>query len=82
MEIIDDQLKINMMTRIFHEIERRKGDNDDMSYIDAIISYCEDNDVDIESFGNFIKTIPSLKSQIEIEAENLNFLNKTSRLPV
>jgi len=53
-----------------------------MSYIDAIIHFCENNSIDLESVP---KLIPKpLKEKIKCEAQELNFLKRGSRakLPI
>jgi hypothetical protein len=54
----------------------------DISYMDAIIEYCEHNDVEIEVAASLISN--NLKSKIQLEAEGLNFLPKsnTTKLPL
>jgi hypothetical protein len=54
----------------------------DISYMDAIIEYCEHNDVEIEVAASLISN--NLKSKIQLEAEDLNFLPKsnTTKLPL
>lgn len=47
------------------------------SYIDAIVSYCEINNLEVESIPKLISK--PLKEKIKCEAMNLNFLKKTSR---
>jgi hypothetical protein len=54
----------------------------DISYLDAAIQYCENKNIDIEVIGSLLKTNKKFKSEIQIEAEDLNFLPKTSRLPI
>ena len=51
--------------------------NEDMSYIDAIIHFCENNNIDLESVPKLISK--PLKEKIKYEAMELNFLKKTSR---
>lgn len=53
-----------------------------IDYIDAVIHYCELNNLEIETVASVIKNSSYLKSNIQIEAENLNFLPKRARLPV
>lgn len=49
-------------------------------YIDTVIKFCEDNDVDINDVKRYINK--SLKEKIQSEAINLNYLKKTtSSLP-
>ena len=51
--------------------------NSDMKYIDAIVHFCEQNNIDIESVPKLISK--PLKEKIKYEAMELNFLKKTSR---
>ena len=51
-------------------------------YIDAVLHYCEKNNIEVDFVGEVIAKNPTLKAKIEIEAENLNFIKKTSRLPL
>lgn len=53
-----------------------------VNYIDAILIYCEQNKIEEETLATYIKQNPSLKEKIKIDAENLNFLPKTQRLPI
>jgi hypothetical protein len=48
-----------------------------MNYIDAIVDYCENNSIDIESVGKLISK--PLKDKIKCDAMDLNYLKKTSR---
>ena len=51
-----------------------------MSYMDAVLFYCEKNGMEPETAGSLING--KLKQKIREEAEELNFLPKTARLPV
>ena len=51
------------------------------AYIDAIIHWCLNNNYEIEYAAELIRQNPVLKSKIQMEAEDLNFLKKTARLP-
>ena len=64
------------------EIETLVQLNKDMNYIDAIIHFCDKNSIDLESVP---KLIPKpLKEKIKYDAQQLNFMKKTSRakLPI
>ena len=50
-----------------------------ISYLDAVLLYCEQHDVDPSTVGNLISK--SIKDKIAVEAQNLNYLPKTGRLP-
>ena len=47
-----------------------------ISYLDAVLHYCEDNDIDTASVGPLINK--SLKEKIKAEAEKLNLVERAS----
>lgn len=51
-----------------------------ISYMEAIIGICDNNDIEVEDVSKYIS--PIIKSKIEAEARNLNFLPKLNVLPV
>jgi hypothetical protein len=53
-----------------------------LSYLDAILHYSEVSGLEIEVLAEIMSKDPLIKSKLQIEAENLNFLKKTDRLPV
>ena len=48
-----------------------------MSYIDAMVEYCEKNEIELETVGKLVSK--PLKEKIRYEAQELNYLKKTSR---
>ncbi len=51
-----------------------------LSYMDAILHYCDMNNMEPETVAQLVNT--KLKAQIREEAEVLNFLPKTAKLPI
>ena len=51
-----------------------------IGYIDMIIDYCNNHDLDIENVGKLITK--SLKEKIQIEAEESNLMKPKGRLPL
>lgn len=52
-----------------------------LSYMDAVIQYCEDADIDVESIKSLVNK--SLKEKIQAEAEERNYLKpKAGKLPL
>ena len=47
-----------------------------ISYLDAVLHYCENNDIDTASVGPLINK--SLKEKLQLEAEKLNLIEKSS----
>ena len=51
-----------------------------MSYIDAVMYYCEENKLEPETAGKMIGG--KLKQNIQEEAEDLHLIERTSKLPL
>jgi len=64
-------------SRFAQEIESLVQENEGMSYIDAIIHFCELQSIDVESVPKLISK--PLKEKLKYEAMELNFLKKSSR---
>jgi hypothetical protein len=64
-------------SRFAEAIEKLVLVNADMNYIDAIIHFCEQNNIDVESVPKLISK--PLKEKIKYEAQELNFLKRSSR---
>ena len=63
-------------------IESLVLENKDMNYIDAIVHFCDQNNIDVESVPKLISK--PLKEKIKCDAQQLNFMKRTSRakLPI
>ena len=84
MPINTEELKIEALSRLNTErivceiaVQIKAG----VPYIDAVIDYAEKNGVEIEVIGEIIRKSPMLKAKIYREAEELNMIEKVSRLP-
>ena len=51
-----------------------------LEYLDAVVYYCEKNNLELETAESIIKSNLKIKSKLQLEAENLNFLPKTAKL--
>jgi hypothetical protein len=51
-----------------------------IGYMDAIIQYCTEVDIDVESISKLINQ--SLKDKVQIEAEDGNYFKKRGKLPL
>lgn len=56
--------------------------NTRMEYIDAVVHWCEKNKVEVEFIAAYIKKDPVFKSKLQEEAEGLNIIKKSARLPI
>jgi hypothetical protein len=63
------------------EIDRIAGLNG-LSYVDAVVHYCETNNIEVETAASIIKQSTVLKAKLQLEAENLNLVRKSGRLHI
>lgn len=81
---MDEDLKFTKTAnsdKFFGELEQLIQEHN-LSYMDAIIHYCERNDVEIEVVASMVKNNPRVKLALQTEGEALNFLPKTAKLPI
>lgn len=71
------ELKFLCPAKFSQIIEEIVKTNDDMNYIDAIVFYCEENGLEVDSVTKLISK--PLKEKLKCDAINLNFLKRTSR---
>ena len=64
----------------FYQKINQLVDDTKLSYMDAILHYCDQNGMEPETAAQLVNT--KLKAQIREEAEVLNFLPKTAKLPL
>jgi|TARA_R110000868_G_scaffold38431_3_gene134496 hypothetical protein len=76
------ETKFYCSRRFAEEIESIAHTNKGMKYIDAIVFFCEKNNLDVESIPKLISK--PLKEKLKCEAIELNLLKKTShaKLPL
>ena len=79
MELNDElQKKFLTPTKFAMEIEKMvKDSNGLINYIDAVVVYCEQNEVEIESVPKLLSK--PLKEKIKRDAQYLNYVKRTSR---
>lgn len=53
-----------------------------IDYIDAVVYYCEKNNLEIETAASIIKGNAKFKAMLQNEGEALNMLPKTAKLPI
>lgn len=74
-------MKIFNTNQFILEIEEMRR-NSEFEYIDAIVYWCEKNNVEVEYIASFIKKDSTIKSKLQLEAENLNIVKKSATLPI
>jgi hypothetical protein len=63
------------------EVEKLCRDKN-IEYIDAVVFWCQKNNLEVETAAYWIRKDPVMKSKIQVEAENLNILKRGARLPI
>lgn len=56
--------------------------NNDVTYIDALVHYAERYEIEIEVLGEMIRKSPVLKSKVRDDAETLNLVEVSMKLPI
>jgi len=81
---LDKALKEKFLcqNKFTQDIEDLVKNNKDLNYIDAIVHYCDENKIEVDSVSKLISK--PLKEKIKGQAMELNFLKRTSRakLPI
>ena len=63
-------------------LEIQKYVCDEVSHIDALVYYAEVNNIEIDLIGEIIRRSPVLKSKVRDDAERLNMVERSSKLPI
>lgn len=53
-----------------------------IEYIDAVLLYCSETGLEVETAGQLIKQCGKIKAKIQLEAEEMNYLPKSAKLPI
>jgi len=69
-----------MTTQKFSQMIEEIATKKRIPYMDAVVWYCEQENVEIEVAAKLINAV--IKSKIEAEAQELNFLPKVAKLPI
>lgn len=65
-------------TKFSLEIERIvKSSNGLVTYIEAVVTYCQENDIEMESVPRLLSK--PLKERLRHEAQRLNYMKKSSK---
>jgi hypothetical protein len=73
--------KVISSEKFYKDIEQLVKDHK-LKYMDAIIYFCERNEVEIETVASMIRGNMRIKAILQVEGELLNFLPKTAKLPI
>jgi hypothetical protein len=77
---VDDEL-VAISGNTFSEIIEEMVWEKDISYMDAVLKWCEDRGFEPEIGAELVKKSKPLAAKIQNEAEDLRFLPRSARLP-
>tara|TARA_R110000868_G_C10811463_1_gene757884 strand:- start:651 stop:884 length:234 start_codon:yes stop_codon:yes gene_type:complete len=77
MKIVNVRSSSEFVTEIESLVKEKKCE-----YIDAIIVYCQKNNIEVETAAELIKQNSLLKVKLQVEAENNNMVKRSGRLPL
>jgi hypothetical protein len=69
--------KFMTSAKFSQEVEKIAVTNEDMNYIDSVLHLCDLNEIEVDSVSKLISK--PLKEKLKHEAQQLNFMKKTSR---
>lgn len=70
----------NEISEFSEMIEKMYTEGNDVNIMDTVIHYCESTGMEIDVASTLIS--PALKAKIREEAENLNMMKKSAKLPL
>lgn len=79
-ECFDQLIEDKFMTaaKFSMEVEEIvKTNQGGLNYIDAVLVYCEENQIELENVSKLISK--PLKEKLKVDAQRMNFMKKTSR---
>ena len=53
-----------------------------MEYLDAVLYYCQQTGLEIETAAELIKKNAKLKARVRVDAESAGYFPKTAKLPI
>lgn len=76
------QLLVTNTSLIIEQIESLVKGDSYTTYLDATVQWANSNNIEVEVLAKIIKKNPKMMGLLEIDAEKLNYLPKTSRLKI
>jgi len=75
---LDQKVTVNNFQIVIETCVHKRG----MGYLEAIMWYCEENNVEIEAVASLIKKSDAIKAKLEAECEEQNMIQRQPRLPI
>jgi hypothetical protein len=78
----DEQLNAILNIKDFIEKIDAIAHEKRLDYIDAVVLFCEQTGLEVETAAKLIKSNAKMKARIKNDAENLNYFPKSAKLPL
>lgn len=75
---LDQRVTVNNFQVTIESCVHKKG----MGYLEAVMWYCEQHNIEIEAVASLIKKSEAIRSKLEAECEDQNMIQKQPKLPV
>lgn len=75
---LDSKVTVNNFQIAIESCVHKKG----MGYLEAIMWYCEQHNIEIEAVASLIKKSEAIKAKLEAECEDQNMIQRQPKLPV
>ena len=75
---LDGKVTVNNFQIAVESFVHKQG----MGYLEAIMHYCEQHNIEIEAVASLIKKSDAIKAKLEAECEEQNMIQKQPRLPI
>jgi hypothetical protein len=75
---LDNKITVNNFQTAIESCVHKQG----MGYLEAIMWYCEQYNIEIEAVAGLIKKSEAIKTKLEAECEDQNMIQRQPRLPV
>lgn len=75
---LDQRVTVNNFQTAIESCVHRKG----MGYLEAIMWYCEQHNIEIEAVASLIKKSEAIRTKLEAECEDQNMIQRQPKLPL
>lgn len=75
---LDQRVTVNNFQTTIESCVHKKG----MGYLEAIMFYCEQHNIEIEAVASLIKKSEAIRTKLEAECEDQNMIQRQPKLPL
>ena len=80
--MIEQEINAIINVQDFIQTIERIAEEKRMEYLDAILYYCQQTGLEVETAAELIKKNAKLKARVRVDAESAGYFPKTAKLPI